>query len=203
MKHFTGEPFIITRRHYDVVIDQAQKNLPKETGGFFGGHGRYIKGILPLFNMHLGDKTGTFAYTPEDAVRARQFFEKNSLEYLGVYHTHPKGTADPSNQDLTHIQKFMFIISMRRPQFPDFACYEVQGKRYNRVPLNISDETVSIADIHASKKEASTQPLDTTVSSTDSLHFDGLFDAIINDQTVDYPKYTSPFEGDDSFSTLA
>ena len=48
--HFTGESFQITTRHYETLIDQAQKNLPKETGGFLGGHGRFIKGILPLFN---------------------------------------------------------------------------------------------------------------------------------------------------------
>ena len=208
--HFTGESFQITTRHYETLINQAQKNLPKETGGFLGGHGRFIKGILPLFNSFDGDKTGTFGYMPEDAIRARQFFEKNNLEYLGVYHTHPIGSAMPSEQDLKHIQKYMFIISMRDPKNPDFACYEVQGKRYNRVPLDISSGSFSVHDIH-SGVGAPTQASEPSFIALDSesgqSHVDGLFDAIISDRPSPYQKTTFESEDDDenglSFSTVA
>lgn len=208
--HFTGEPFQITQRHYDVILKQAHDNLPKETGGFLGGHGRFIKGILPLFNMHLGNKTDTFAYTQEDAVRSRQFFEKNGLEYLGVYHTHPKGTAEPSKQDLSHIQKYMFIISMRNIRHPDFACYEVQGMTYNRVTLDVSTESIEVADIHSRKKGTSKKETSLFQPQRPSLELgnaskqlDGLFDAIIKDDVVEYPRYEPFIDDEESFSTFA
>ena len=209
--HFTGESFQITQRHYDTLIDQASKNLPKETGGFLGGHGRFIKGILPIFNSFLGDKTGTFGYIPEDAIRARAFFEKHNLEYLGVYHTHPIGSAQPSNQDLVHIQKYMFIISMQSPSNPDFACYEVQGKRYNRVSLQINTSDYSVTDIHskASNKGSSSileRPPNLEGYSA-QLEVDGLFDAIISDGPSRYQKFNLNSDDDDehglSFSTFA
>ncbi len=215
--HFTGEPFIITQRHYDTIIDQANKNLPKETGGFLGGHGRYIKGILPLFNSFLGDKTKTFGYMPEDAIRAREFFEKHKLEYLGVYHTHPVGSADPSVQDLMHIQKYMFIISMSRPSHPDFACYEVQGKLYNRVGLEIESNNFDVIDIHAKStgNTSSTTHSSKLQTSPPKLEgpsaqkqVDGLFDAIIKEEGQVYQKFNLRTDEDDdeeglSFSTFA
>lgn len=213
--HFTGEPFIITQRHYDTIIDQANKNLPKETGGFVGGHGRYIKGILPLFNSFIGDKTKTFGYMPEDAIRAREFFEKHKLEYLGVYHTHPAAPATPSEQDLKHIQKYMFIIGMERPKHPDFACYEVQGKMYNRVSLEIESSNFNVVDIHAKMDKEGSQTSSQQLYSPPPIlegpsaqrQVDGLFDAIIKDEGQAYQKYEINSDDDDesglSFSTFA
>ena len=212
--HFTGEPFLITQRHYDTIIDQANKNLPKETGGFLGGHGRFIKGILPLFNSVVGDKTKTFGYMQEDAIRARSFFQKNNLEYLGVYHTHPVGSAAPSDQDLKHIQKYMFIISMARPKHPDFACYEVQGRLHQRVSLQIMSQGYSVADIHAKPGSDKVEDVSKTLNDPPVLEgpgsekqVNGLFEAIVSESKIDYPKFTLGSEEDDpealSFSTFA
>ena len=39
--------FQITQRHYDIIIEQGYKNLPKECGGFLGGKDMTISAISP------------------------------------------------------------------------------------------------------------------------------------------------------------
>ena len=110
--------FKITKRHYDIIINQGHTNWPQECGGFLGGKDMTISAILPTFNSHLYNKTDTFAITSEDIHRAHAFFEQHGLEYYGVYHTHPKATAEPSDQDLRNIQRYMFIISYLNKKHP-------------------------------------------------------------------------------------
>lgn len=197
--------FKITRRHYDIVIKQARMNLPQECGGFFGGSNHTISAILPQFNQHLEDKTGTFAVTNEDILRAHAFFEKNNLEYFGIYHTHPKGTADPSAQDLKHIQKYMFIISMRVPDHPDFAAYFVKGRDYRRVPLEIIEHS-DVVDIHTGKPSKKAELPKDKVGNLhqESDRLQTQLGQYISGKKINYEKQkTNPLNQNSDFSTLA
>ena len=169
------EVFTITRRHYDIVLKQAQTNYPEECGGFLGGTGLNITAVFPVFNQHLFNKTDTFGVTSEDITRAHEFFKKHNLDYLGIYHTHPKAPATPSEQDLSHIQRYMFIISLEQFHAPDFACYKVNCKAYTRLPLHINEKDVTVKDIHAPaesqkpEQSSTVQSLNNTQNSMPSL----------------------------------
>ena len=148
------EQFSITQRHYNIIIEQVQKNYPYESGGFVGGKEGTITAIFPVLNQDISNKTDVFAIYPQDIERAHLFFEKHGLEYYGTYHSHPKGEAIPSQQDLTHIQKYLFIISLKNFDHPDFAAYKVVGhQKADRIPLNIvKDQDYQVKDIQSSKK---------------------------------------------------
>ncbi|MBT5856438.1 hypothetical protein HOH87_07400 [bacterium] len=192
--------FQITQRHYDIIIEQARKNYPQECGGFLGGKDMVISAILPTFNAHLYNKTDTFALSSEDMERAHAFFAKHNLEYYGVYHTHPKGEAIPSKQDLVNVQKYLFIISLRDIDNPDFAAYETTGaQQAQRVPLSIVTGNVEVMDIHGTGTEKQ-------LGGTGNMEIDTL-NTMMNDminEKLEYPK-TDPQKKDGSsdFSTLA
>ena len=142
----------ITERQYQIIVRQAIENLPRESGGFLGGNDDMVKGILPVFNKTIGDSTKTFTLESDDFLRARTFFEKHNLEYYGVYHSHPKGVAEPSDQDLKHYQRYLFIISLINPHDPVFAAYETHGRNVIRVPIKIVDNNgVTVLDLKASQ----------------------------------------------------
>ncbi len=145
--------FSITQRHYNLIINQVQKNYPYESGGFVGGKDYTITAVHPVFNQDYSNKTDIFAMSSVDIERAHLFFAKHGLTYYGSYHSHPKGAAIPSQQDLTHIQKYLFIISLRDFHNPDFAAYQVIGhQRARRVPLNVvSDTAFSVKNIRESQ----------------------------------------------------
>lgn len=140
--------FKITQRQYNIIIKQVQKNYPFESGGFIGGKDFIIKAVLPVFNKDGTNKQDVFGLNQDDMNRAHQFFDDHGLDYYGIYHSHPKGPAIPSEQDLAHIQRYLFIISLMHFNHPDFAAYQVTGiQQANRVPLDvISDATFTAVD---------------------------------------------------------
>lgn len=148
--------FKITQRHYDIIIKQVQDNFPYESGGFVGGNDYFISAIFPTFNKDHSNKTDVFSISRDDIERAHLFFEKHGLTYYGAYHSHPKGAAIPSEQDLKNIQNYLFIISLRDFDNPDFAAYKVTGiQKADRVPLTIlSNSKFDVKDIHGGGKKS-------------------------------------------------
>lgn len=201
------EGFSITERHHKIIIEQVQKNYPYESGGFIGGKDNVISAIYPVMNQDISNKTDVFAIFPQDIERAHLFFNKHGLEYYGTYHSHPKGEAIPSKQDLSHIQKYLFIISLRDFNNPDFAAYEVTGvQKADRVPLRIiSDSSFSVKDIHG---DGSKKTLDGflipegTPDYNDASLLNQQIDNLFN-QSSNYEKQKRLLDDDGDFSTLA
>lgn len=201
--------FSITERHYNIILEQVKKSYPYESGGFIGGKDNLISAIFPVLNQDISNKTDVFAIYPDDIERAHLFFNKHGLEYYGTYHSHPKGAAIPSEQDLSHIQKYLFIISLRDFENPDFAAYRTTGhKQAERVPLNVvSDANFAVKDIHGNDQKT----VDGLVMPTGGADFDDHqqlnqnINDLFNDGKVDYQKQKRNNLLDDSgdFSTLA
>lgn len=143
--------FVITEHQYEIIMTQAQKNYPYETGGVLcGDENGIIKGIMPLYNYADGDQKKQFGISHDDIYRGHAFAKKHGLIYYGIYHTHPKGIAYPSEADLAHNQRFLFIISLRDRYNPDFAAYSVTpGPKATRVEIQVINNTgVTIIDIN-------------------------------------------------------
>lgn len=108
-----------------------------------------ISAIQPIFNQHLYSKVATFAFTGEDIIRAHEFFKKHNLDYYGLYHTHPKGVAYPSQADIDTGHRYHFILSLRDPESPVFAAYFIQDRMPIHIPLEvIPDKGFDQVDIH-------------------------------------------------------
>jgi len=134
--------FIITKRQYELIMHQAQACYPQEAGGILGGRENVILGVLPVFNQFLYDRTKTFGMTADDIDRGYRFLEKYNLEYYGIYHSHPKGIPYPSKEDLSHNQRYHFIISLADRYNPILMAWEVEKGEIIQVPIQIVDESL-------------------------------------------------------------
>lgn len=209
------QPFIISERHYNLILGQAKKNLPQESGGFLGGTDRTVKAVLPTFNKHLGNRTDTFALTSEDIHRAHEFFEQHGLTYFGVYHSHPNGDPYPSQADINTGQHYHFIIGCRNPEKLILAAYEIIHNQPERVPIQLmSDKQVSVVDIREKAAEGASKKSGTGATPLkpkshvatpilgDLQQIMGVVDNITKSKPNVYPKLAPPIRGSD-FSTLA
>ncbi|MEE8637508.1 MAG: M67 family metallopeptidase, partial [Candidatus Margulisiibacteriota bacterium] len=137
--------FIITERQYKIIMHQAQACYPQESGGFLGGRENTILGVLPIPNKCLYDRTEVFALTDDDIDLAYKFLIKHKLEYLGIYHSHPKGVPYPSEQDLAHHQKYLFIVGLKDRYNPELYAWRVEGKKVYAEDIKIiSDIGVTV-----------------------------------------------------------
>ncbi|PIS28652.1 hypothetical protein COT42_07365 [Candidatus Saganbacteria bacterium CG08_land_8_20_14_0_20_45_16] len=191
--------FNITEHQYNIIMQQAQSCYPQETGGILGGRDNTILGVLPISNKVAQDRTEVFGLTTEDIERAYHFLVKHDLQYLGVYHTHPKGTPIPSAQDLSHNQKFLFIVGLQNRYNPEFYGWRVQdGRVYAENIKIISDFGVTVINIMTGQPQLA--------QSTSPQEIDRLaqmIDDLIAGQELAYEK-KGPISWDaSSFSTFA
>eukprot|EP01047_Picozoa_sp_COSAG01_P000109 COSAG01_NODE_1_length_100484_cov_170.446142_109_plen_210_part_00 len=199
--------FKITQRHYDIIVKQGRDLLPIEAGGFLGGTDGVVKAIYPIYNQHLEVQTDTFGFTTEDMLRATKFFDDHQLDYFGMYHTHPKGVAYPSKTDIDTGHTFHFILSLRKPDTPDFRAYYIDNKK----PVSLSFVVLKDKGFH--KKElgnerpeydANTEAMMRHQDASQELSekLDLLKQKEQNKKVNPYQKYSS-FDPNSDFNTLA
>ena len=112
-------PVIISKSHFDKILGHCANSYPTEAGGFLGGKGDTITGIFPVFNVAVSQATerSIFKIGDQDTLRAHEFFEKNNLEVIGFYHSHPAiDSPYPSENDIKaskvrHL-RIMMIVSL-------------------------------------------------------------------------------------------
>ena len=199
------EKFRITLKHYHTIVQQGIVNLPQESGGFLGGKDGLISAIQPIFNQHLYSKVSTFEFTSEDIIRAHAFFKKHNLDYYGLYHTHPKGLAYPSQTDIDTGHRYHFILSLRDKDSPIFAAYFIQDKVPIQVPFEvIADDGFEKKDIHSiAQANANVNPYKVKSSQEEAAHLHKLIENIKDERSNDYPKLPPRHIDRSDFSTLA
>jgi proteasome lid subunit RPN8/RPN11 len=154
--------FVITDRQYNIIMEQVQSAYPEEAGGFLGGKAGEILGVLPITNKVVdGDAKKEFGVSGEDIQRAHDFFKKHGLVYLGVYHSHPKGIAYPSDQDLRNFQKHLFIISLIDRYNPEFRAYTIENRAVIPEDIKVIDARhVTVIDITTGRPKLSQNVLE-------------------------------------------
>ncbi|MGB9613577.1 MAG: Mov34/MPN/PAD-1 family protein [Candidatus Margulisiibacteriota bacterium] len=191
--------FKITERQYNIIMQQAQACYPQETGGILGGREDTILGVLPIPNKVLQNRTEAFGITAEDIERAYQFLVKHNLEYLGVYHSHPRGIPYPSEQDLAHHQKYLFIIGLRDRYNPELYAWRIEnGKVYPEDIKIMSDIGVTVIDIRTGKPK-----LSENVSRQEMDRLANMIDEMIAGRRPIYPKLDPTRWDASTFSTFA
>tara|TARA_B100001113_G_scaffold347414_1_gene339799 strand:- start:1162 stop:1764 length:603 start_codon:yes stop_codon:yes gene_type:complete len=198
------DSFRITKRHYSIILKQGLDNLPIEAGGFLGGNDGLIKAVHPLLNAYLHNRTNTFSFTSEDVDRAHRFFKKHDLDYYGLYHTHPKGVAYPSDADIKTGQKYHFILSLKDVKKPVFNAFVIINYQPKQIPLNVVNlsgvKPVDIHDVVNNKKKEKSMVLSPDEESR-LLNYN--IEVIKDEKKVDYPVLPPKDKFNSDFSTLA
>jgi proteasome lid subunit RPN8/RPN11 len=103
----------ITPPAYEIITQDAVKSFPDECCGFLYGRedrDRIITDALVVNNSRDGDKRRRFEISAKDYLQAERYAEKNGLQLLGVYHSHPNHPAIPSEHDRVAAQPYFSYI---------------------------------------------------------------------------------------------
>lgn len=120
------------------MIKHAQEEYPLECCGILAGRGNKIVQIFPGRNMEKSQYS--FLLDPEEQFRTFQKIEKEGLELLAIYHSHPHSSAYPSPRDIElafYPDAFMIIISLFDKENPGIAAYQVKEGKVTEVELRI------------------------------------------------------------------
>jgi proteasome lid subunit RPN8/RPN11 len=106
---------IIEPRVRQLLIEDALNTFPDECCGFLFGREehdgtRLILDILVVDNAKAGDKTRRFEISPQDYLTAETHALDHDWTLLGVYHSHPKHPAIPSEHDRKAAQPYFSYV---------------------------------------------------------------------------------------------
>jgi len=191
--------FVITQHQYDVIMRHLQESYPYEAGGILAGVNNEIRGVMPILNQDMDNPKKSFGITSRDIERGYIFAKKNGLQFMGVYHSHPRGDAYPSDQDMKNNQKYLFIISLKDRYNPEFRAFGVENRVPIPIPIKIIDNRgVTVIDIDTGKPKMSDNMVEADIKKLSNLIND------IIDQKAKYPKLSPSNKFDpSSFNTLA
>src|SRR5215470_13568740 len=106
---------IIEPRVRQLMVEDALNTFPDECCGFLFGREehdgtRQIVDILVVDNSKEGDKTRRFEISPQDYMAAETHALDHDWILLGIYHSHPKHPAIPSEHDRLSAQPYFSYV---------------------------------------------------------------------------------------------
>ena len=99
------ECIVLAQKEKDKLVDHAIEQQPSESCAMlFGkkvGDDWNVKEVF--LTQNIDNSQTNFTISPEELLKGYQIAQKNQLEVVGVFHSHPNSDAIPSNTD----KKFM------------------------------------------------------------------------------------------------
>ncbi|HWJ92950.1 MAG TPA: M67 family metallopeptidase [Flavisolibacter sp.] len=115
----------------EQMTADAIRTFPDECCGFLLGREedlqRTVSTILVVDNSREGDKRRRFEIAPRDYIQAELLADREGLQLLGVYHSHPDHPAVPSEHDRAAAQPYFsyVIVSVRSKKLDDIRSWRL------------------------------------------------------------------------------
>jgi proteasome lid subunit RPN8/RPN11 len=121
-----------------AIQEHAFREGPAECCGLLSGRNGLITEWHPLRNAAPDPKTRYFA-APEDLFAAMRAVRESGRQLMGIYHSHPKAPAYPSQADVEmafYPGVAYFIISLE-PR-PEVRAFRIEGRRVEEMAILIA-----------------------------------------------------------------
>ncbi len=120
---------------FQKMVEHAKKEQPLECCGILSGKGQTVKKIFELKNAE--ESPIKYSMSPLDQLKVFEEMEKESMEMIAIYHSHPRTIPFPSETDV----KLNF--------YPDISSVIISLKEENPVmkAFRISKEAIYLEEI--------------------------------------------------------
>ncbi|MCY3866574.1 MAG: M67 family metallopeptidase [Chloroflexi bacterium] len=136
------------RISYEVarqIADHARSQLPCEACGLLAGTDAQILAAHPMRNMANSPRT-QFQLDPREQLQALKAIDQAQLDWIGVYHSHPRSAPIPSQSDMNQCADsglLQLIVSLERLK-PQLKLWRVD--RDSAVPIELVYATEKTPD---------------------------------------------------------
>jgi proteasome lid subunit RPN8/RPN11 len=128
-------PVKITREHHDALIAHAREEAPNECCGYVRGRDGRIEEVVRSENL----RASPYGYELD----SRSLLKVNELDdeghEVGIYHSHPKSTAEPSQTDinLAHYPHWTYLIVSLAGE-PEVRAWRIADGRVEEEPVEVA-----------------------------------------------------------------
>ena len=131
----------ISRRAARQIADHAALDYPEEACGLFAGRGGQITKVYSISNT-AAQPTAEYQLAPVEQLRAIKQMDADKLDWLGVYHSHPKSAPIPSPADCQQASDdrlLHLIVSLKHRQ-PRLKLWRIKAAAVTPVPLHFDTD---------------------------------------------------------------
>jgi [CysO sulfur-carrier protein]-S-L-cysteine hydrolase len=128
------------------MLQHAQQAPCEECCGLLAGRDGLIARVVPATNV-AREATKNYEIAPEELFRVMREIRSAGLELLGVYHSHPHGTNEPSLRDVerAYYPDLAYFILSPRANVAAARAFSIQDGRVSELKIEIVSEGFSDA----------------------------------------------------------
>jgi proteasome lid subunit RPN8/RPN11 len=129
---------IVPTHILERMLAWAKAHVPVEACGILAGRNGKVEKLYEMTNVD--NSSNHFMMDPKEQFAVARDVRSEGLEMLGVYHSHPKTPARPSEEDirlaLTPNVTYV-IVSLQNPDKPVIRGFAFKNNSHEEVPVNI------------------------------------------------------------------
>ena len=130
----------ISQQLVDEMVAHAREDLPNECCGMIAGRDGEATGVIPVENAAASPLR--YEMDSQGQFNALKSIEEGGDELLGIYHSHTKSAAYPSQTDVNQAvawpEQVYVIVSLADPDAPDVKAYLLKDMRIADVELVVT-----------------------------------------------------------------
>jgi proteasome lid subunit RPN8/RPN11 len=129
----------IDQRSLSRITELVRREPDRECCGLLAGHEGIITHVFPAENV-ASDAARNYEVAPREIIRLLREFRAAGLEFLGIYHSHPKGENQPSARDIElayYSEEAYFIISPRPDAPKPVRAFSIRDSRAKELEIEI------------------------------------------------------------------
>lgn len=118
------------------IANHAQADYPNEVCGLLAGVDHTIQSAIPISNIAQTPQTN-YQMNPNDEIKALKQIDADGLDWIGIYHSHPKSSPIPSQTDINNSsdpQLFHLIVSLKDSK-PKLKLWQIHTDHVSPIEL--------------------------------------------------------------------
>jgi proteasome lid subunit RPN8/RPN11 len=124
----------------DEMVAHARADLPNECCGMLGGTDGEASIVIPVANSAASPLR--YEMDPQGQFDALKAIEGDGMELLGIYHSHTKSAAYPSQTDVNQAvawpEQIYVIVSLAEEDAPDVKAYLLEDLKIADVEIAVT-----------------------------------------------------------------
>ena len=130
----------ISRALVDEMVAHAREDLPNECCGMIGGRDGVATSIVRVENAAASPLR--YEMDPQGQFDALKKIEDGGEELVGIYHSHTRSAAYPSQTDVNEArmwpEQVYVIVSLENEEAPDVKAYDLADLKIADVDLDVA-----------------------------------------------------------------
>jgi [CysO sulfur-carrier protein]-S-L-cysteine hydrolase len=130
----------ISQSLIDEMVAHAREDLPNECCGMIGGRDGEATSVVRVENAAASPLR--YEMDPQGQYDALKRIEGAGEELVGIYHSHTRSAAYPSQTDVNEARMWpeqaYVIVSLENEEMPDVKAYDLADLKIDDVDLDVA-----------------------------------------------------------------